>query len=151
MALGPCSRSKFDIHELSAFLQLSQVACWALWSESSLCSLFLDQSVTELAYFWIDLDSFFSNLNFYLGGMYLLKQPSEAVLLCCFLFFLLLFFFYFTILYWFCHTSTWIRHGCTHVPNPEPPTPKYQRWNPVEWFPLSILHFKMCSGLCFDF
>ena len=29
---------------------------------------------------------------------------------------------YFTILYWFCHTSTWIRHGCTHVPNPEPPS-----------------------------
>ena len=28
---------------------------------------------------------------------------------------------YFTILYWSCHTSTWIRHGCTHVPNPEPP------------------------------
>ena len=31
-----------------------------------------------------------------------------------------LFYFYFTILYWFCHTSTWIRHGCTHVPDPEP-------------------------------
>ena len=31
------------------------------------------------------------------------------------------FIFYFTILYWFCHTSTWIRHNCTHVPNPEPP------------------------------
>ena len=29
--------------------------------------------------------------------------------------------FYFTILYWFCHTSTCIRHGCTCVPNPEPP------------------------------
>ena len=28
--------------------------------------------------------------------------------------------FYFIILYWFCHTSTWIRHNCTHVPNPEP-------------------------------
>ena len=28
-------------------------------------------------------------------------------------------FFYFTILYWFCHTSTWIRHGCTCVPHPE--------------------------------
>ena len=28
--------------------------------------------------------------------------------------------FYFTILYWFCHTSTWIHHGCTRVPNPEP-------------------------------
>ena len=28
-----------------------------------------------------------------------------------------------TILYWFCHTSPWIRHGCTHVPHPEtPPT-----------------------------
>ena len=30
--------------------------------------------------------------------------------------------FYFTILYWFCHTSTWICHGCTHVPNPEHPS-----------------------------
>ena len=30
---------------------------------------------------------------------------------------------YFTRLYWFCHTSTWIRQGCTHVPHPEqPPT-----------------------------
>ena len=29
---------------------------------------------------------------------------------------------YFTILYWFCHTSTWIHHGCTHVPYPEPPS-----------------------------
>ena len=28
---------------------------------------------------------------------------------------------YFTILYWFCHTSTWIHHGCTCVPHPEPP------------------------------
>ena len=27
---------------------------------------------------------------------------------------------YFTILYWFCHTSTWICHGCTRVPHPEP-------------------------------
>ena len=32
------------------------------------------------------------------------------------------FLFYFTILYWFCHTSTWIRHGCTRVPNPEHPS-----------------------------
>ena len=34
---------------------------------------------------------------------------------------LIFFFFNFTILYWFCHTSTCIRHGCTCVPNPEPP------------------------------
>ena len=29
---------------------------------------------------------------------------------------------YLTILYWFCHTSTWIHHGCTRVPHPEPPS-----------------------------
>ena len=29
---------------------------------------------------------------------------------------------YFTILYWFCHTSTWICHECTRVPHPEPPS-----------------------------
>ena len=28
---------------------------------------------------------------------------------------------YFTILYWFCHTSTWIHDRYTHVPHPEPP------------------------------
>ena len=41
-----------------------------------------------------------------------------------FLFFLilLLLLFYFTILYWFCYTSTCIRHGCTCVPHPEPPS-----------------------------
>ena len=33
-----------------------------------------------------------------------------------------LFIFYFTILYWFCHTSTCIRHRCTRVPHPEPPS-----------------------------
>ena len=29
---------------------------------------------------------------------------------------------YFTILYWFCHTSTWIRHRYTRVPHPESPS-----------------------------
>ena len=32
-------------------------------------------------------------------------------------------FFYFTILYWFCHTSTCIHHGCTRAPHPENPLP----------------------------
>ena len=32
----------------------------------------------------------------------------------------LIYLFYFTTLYWFCHTLTWIRHGCTCVPHPEP-------------------------------
>ena len=29
---------------------------------------------------------------------------------------------YFTILYWFCHTSTWICHRYTRVPHPESPS-----------------------------
>ena len=29
---------------------------------------------------------------------------------------------YFKIFYWFCHTSTWIHHGCTCAPHPEPPS-----------------------------
>ena len=32
------------------------------------------------------------------------------------------YFFYFTILYWFWHTSTYICHGWTRVPHPEPPS-----------------------------
>ena len=30
---------------------------------------------------------------------------------------------YFTVLYWFCHITTWIHHGCTRVPHPEPHSP----------------------------
>ena len=30
--------------------------------------------------------------------------------------------FYFTILYWFCHSLTWIHHRCTWVPKHEPPS-----------------------------
>ena len=36
------------------------------------------------------------------------------------LFFVFFFFNNFTILYWFCHISTWIRHRYTRVPHPEP-------------------------------
>ena len=45
--------------------------------------------------------------------------PLPQALHSFFFFFTL---FYFTILYWFCHTSTWICHGCTCVPNLEPPS-----------------------------
>ena len=34
--------------------------------------------------------------------------------------FFYLFIFYLSILYWFSHTSTWIHHGYTCLPNPEP-------------------------------
>ena len=45
------------------------------------------------------------------------------VWLFCFVFFLIfLTLFYFTILYWFCHTLTWIRHGYIRAPNPESPS-----------------------------
>ena len=46
---------------------------------------------------------------------------SLANLTCCYfiLFFTL---FYFTILYWFCHTLTWIHHRCTCIPKHEPPS-----------------------------
>ena len=42
-----------------------------------------------------------------------------------FYFFFFIFIFtlcYFAVLYWFCHTSTWIHHGCTWVPKNEPPS-----------------------------
>ena len=53
--------------------------------------------------------------------------PLPFLFFFCILFFyfqfiLLLLLFYFTILYWFCHTSTWIHHRYTHVPHPEPPS-----------------------------
>ena len=37
-------------------------------------------------------------------------------------FYLFIYLFNFTILYWFCHTLTWIHHGCTCVPKHEPPS-----------------------------
>ena len=42
----------------------------------------------------------------------------------CYIYILIYFIylFCFTILYWFCHTLTWIHHGCTCVPHPEPPS-----------------------------
>ena len=50
------------------------------------------------------------------------EEDSYRILL--FLFFKIFIFtlFYFTILYWFCHTLTWIRHGHTWVPKHEPPS-----------------------------
>ena len=50
-------------------------------------------------------------------------KPSSMADMFLFLFLILIFtLFYFAILYWFCHTLTWIRHGCTWVPKHEPPS-----------------------------
>ena len=46
------------------------------------------------------------------------------------IFLIIIIFFYFTILYWFCYTSTCIRHGCTRVPNPEPSVPPSSPYHP---------------------
>ena len=55
---------------------------------------------------------------------YIFCLPSFSIIFFNLFIFLIFIFtlFYFTILYWFCHTLTWIRHGCTWVPNPEPPS-----------------------------
>ena len=62
------------------------------------------------------------NQNVLFGCIYWIKMHF----LLCFFFF----FFYFTILYWFCHTSTCICHGCTHVPHPEPPSRLPPQYHP---------------------
>jgi len=49
----------------------------------------------------------------------MLSQPYPIPRL--FFFSFLFIYFYFTILYWFCHTSTWIRHGVHMFPNLNPP------------------------------
>ena len=60
------------------------------------------------------------------GNLFLLQrifptqELNQGLLHCRWILFIIIIFFYFTILYWFCHTSTCIRHGCTSVPHPEP-------------------------------
>ena len=52
----------------------------------------------------------------------LVHTKQSFILFYFYYLFIIIIFFYFTILYWFCHTSTCIRHGCTRVPHPEPPS-----------------------------
>ena len=54
-----------------------------------------------------------------LWGRVCIARTSVYSLLLLFYYY---YYFYFTILYWFCHTSTCIHHGCTRVPHPEPPS-----------------------------
>ena len=58
-------------------------------------------------------------------GKYVISTKSFLLFnnfLTIYHFFIIIIIFYFTILYCFCHTSTWIRHRCTRVPLPEPPS-----------------------------
>ena len=52
----------------------------------------------------------------------ILSKEKNKILLFTFYLFIIIIIFYFTILYWFCHISTCIHHGCTCVPHPEPPS-----------------------------
>ena len=72
--------------------------------------------------------------------------------------------FNYTILYWFCHTSTWIRHRYTRVPHPEPhsllpphtiplgcpsapaPSIQYHASNLDWWFVSYILYKFQCDS-----
>ena len=54
-----------------------------------------------------------------------ISRYFSLILFFSLLFIYLLFCFYFTILYWFCHTSTCIHHGCTHIPHPDPLPPPH--------------------------
>ena len=57
-----------------------------------------------------------------------------------------LFFFNFTILYWFCHISTWIGHRYTHVPHPEPSSLLPPRT--ILLSRPSALHLVLCLWVC---
>ena len=50
----------------------------------------------------------------------LLGRKAMINLDSIYFFFNFILFFNFTILYWFCHISTWIHHRYTRVPHPEP-------------------------------
>ena len=69
-----------------------------------------------------DSHQFHHPLNFYATNSLKIQRSQffKCLSLCIYLLLLLLF--YFTILYWFCHTSTCIHHGCVRGPHPEPPS-----------------------------
>ena len=110
-----------------------------MWTELLWMYLLMDLSPEQYAIYWnvsvieyvdVYFQSSWTNLPWhYQLIVYLLAlHPTQYLygqnLFLSFKFFLILIFtlFCFAILYWFCHTLTWIHHGCTWVPNPEPPS-----------------------------
>ena len=87
--------------------------------------------------------------------IFLMSRELEQTFLSLFFLIFIFTLFCFTMLYWFCHTLTWIRHGCTWVPNPELPShlppqiisldhPRASRHFLKEDIKVPI-HMKMCS------
>ena len=71
--------------------------------------------------FCIALMSFLTFLYSFLILLILVISMGAFFFLTIYHFFIIIIIL-FTVLYWFCHTSTWICHRCTHVPLPEPPS-----------------------------
>ena len=70
---------------------------------------------------WYRLSSGFLWCSFLIGYFFLgLSMCITRIFVCLFVFILFFLFFNFTILYWFCHISTWICHRYTRVHHPEP-------------------------------
>ena len=80
----------------------------------------LDHIIILIVIFWGILIPFSVAVAPFCFPLTRLKCVSTSLptLLSFVCFFIL--FFNFTILYWFCHISTWIRHRYSHVPHPEP-------------------------------
>ena len=126
-------------------------ACAQLWKQKPKFSGWLQGPLWLGAYLLLFMPSHTSHLSFYCSHRALASVPWTLMpwglcTLCPFcpqcsslgyltahsltffrafiFFFLISIFtlFYFTILYWFCHTLTWIHHGCTCVPKHEPPS-----------------------------
>ena len=61
-------------------------------------------------------------------------------------FIIIILFFNFTILYWFCHISTWIHNRYTRVPHPEPPFPVSSNVGRILGDPFRIFFFFSCTA-----
>ena len=149
-----CTPGSSVLHYLSEFAQISyplSQGCYLTISFSAAHFSFCLQSFPASGSFpvsWLFTSGGQSIRSFSFSLSPSNEYSGLISFIFCLLFFFLLFlfvclfyfilFFYFTILYQFCHTLTWIRHGCTWVPNPEPPShhpPHIIYW--LVWFPCS--------------
>ena len=79
--------------------------------------------------------------------MVLYNQDTVFVVVVVVVLILIFTLFYFTILYWFCHTLTWIHHGCICNPKHEPPLPPPSPQHPSGSSPCtSPKHAVSCIG-----
>ena len=110
--------------KLSELCEWLCVCCEAQMRES-LSTAFSVQSFLLPFAFLLKYSSYFYfkfMLKLFYSSCWTWKRKYIQVTPHCLIFFFNFTLFYFTILYWFCHTSTWIRHGFTLFPilNPSP-------------------------------